>query len=91
MKNVSTLETLTLIRRYADRQDGTLTLLLGESPELSSGARSALGQCIDTNKLILEVLNDHESQVPSLARSITKAENVLGKSVVHFDTGPNGG
>ena len=57
---------LTEIRLLADRQDGTLTLLLEESPELSSGGRSALAQCIDTNRSILKEINDAQTEADSV-------------------------
>ena len=75
------METLTAIRQYADQLDGTLTLILEESPELSSGARSALAQCIDTVRNILEEINNAPKQKgPStVVQSRTKNKNLMGE------------
>ena len=76
------MDTMTSIRQYADLMDGTLTLLLEESPELSNGARVALGRCIDINIFILEEINDYEMRLPKEIKSVTKAKNVLGEPSV---------
>ena len=76
------MKILTSIRQYAGQLDGTLTLMLEEERELSSGGRNALARCIDTVRNILEEINDYETKVPRTAKSITKTENILGESGV---------
>ena len=75
------METMTEIRRYADLLDGTLAGIL-EDPGLSNGARSELDQCTDIVRNILEEVDAYEKAIPARTWSLTKAENVLGKSPV---------
>ena len=69
----SSSETMEIIRLDAMRGDTLVHEMLGEAG-LPPGANVGLPRlaCIFGN--ILEVLNDHEAQVPSTSRSITKTE-----------------
>ncbi len=98
MRNVVSTDKLISIQRAFEEVSEAIKLHSTAPGQLLPGA--SIGLSNSTVDTIWEVLNDaaQSSKSPSLSRSVTKAQSILGKPVLHdssssgsdpFNFGPN--